>query len=135
VSLSTVILPPAKGDDQEAAQAAFQQFFLFGDMPSRREPIIVVSDFAIEWPGRIGPTMTLPEAEARRIRRQEMLIFLRPGSQRVGGEGKEFSLSPDDRVFGITLDRGPLAAVGYNVIVGKLGRQWVIKEVKLVWIS
>jgi len=129
-----------KSEQQQIVESILQQFFLFNEKEvSRDELAVVVSDFPIEWSRSSGKSIILSEEAAKRFRKEaktkHVLISIRPGGQRHHEERSEKSVGSDDRLYSLTLDHGPLAAVGYEVIIRELGQRWIIKELHVVWVS
>jgi hypothetical protein len=54
-------------------------------------------------------------------------------TQRGGQPGPP--LDPRDRRYGLTVYRGPLAAAGYDVIVRRTERGWMIRRLREAWVS
>ena len=139
-SLPKAVLPPAKGEEQEIVQAIFQQVFMFpDDIVFSGELAVAVSDFEVKWPDGTGPATTLREADVTRFRKHAamkyVLISVRPAGTGPGEQGRERTLGPGERRYDLTLDRGPLAGVGYRVIMRKLGPRWVMKDFSEIWVS
>jgi hypothetical protein len=132
-------------EEQEIVHSVFWQFFMFEDdrVDGRPEPAIMVSDWPLQWRGRHGPTVTLDAAQDEQFIEEAGRdgiphIFIRPGRQRVGRndtETENSSEEPDERWCSLTIYRGGLDAVGYDILVRRLGRLWVIRECREAWIS
>ena len=103
----------------------------------------MVYDSALQWDGRRGPTITLSEKENEAFLEEAGTdgiphIFIEPGRQQMGkGETdeEEANPAPDDRHYKLTVYRGGLDAVGYDITVRKLDGLWVIRECRFAWIS
>jgi hypothetical protein len=93
--------------------------------------------------GEAGPTITLSHAQDDKSVEEAgrdgiAHIFIEPGRQEMGRdetEEDEAPVGPDERQYKLTIYRGGLNAVGYDLTVRKLGRVWVIKECRFVWVS
>jgi hypothetical protein len=131
-------------EDEEIVHSIFQQFFMFENAAEGLpEAAIVVSDSPLQWVGRRGPTFTLDAAQDAQLLEEAGLdgiahIFIEPGRQQLGREGGEEEdplLPPDERWYQLTIYRGGLDAVGYDIRVRKLERLWVIEECSFAWVS
>jgi len=126
-------------EEEEIALAIFRQYYLFG---SNRQLAVVVSDAALEWRGRQGPTITLDKEADKQLIREVGLdgiphITIHPGTNSISEEHEQSlqDLDPDERQYALTIYRGGLSAVGYNVVVRRLGEHWVISSITMAWIS
>ena len=103
----------------------------------------MVSEWPLQWVGRLGPTITLSPSQngafVEEAGRDGIAhIFIEPGRQQMGGEdaGQEKEPpGPDERQYRLTMFRGGLDAVGYDVTVRKLGGSWFIRECRFAWVS
>jgi len=134
----------AKGEQDEIVASIFKQFFMFESDPSETaEPAIMVYDSPLQWEGRRGPTVTLSEKENDAFLEEAGSdgiphISIEPGRQQMGkGETdeEEANPAPDERYYKLTVYRGGLDAVGYDITVRKLDGLWVIRECRFAWIS
>jgi hypothetical protein len=144
-----------QGEEQEIAAAVFRQFFQFEEGRSAREPAIIVSDFALKWSGRQGPTITLGADEDQRFLEEAGYdgiahIRIRPfkspaAAPNCDQEPAAADESPsrlmgrplrgDERAFSLDLYRGGLNAIGYLVVVRRLGGRWVIAVLQVSYVS
>jgi outer membrane protein assembly factor BamB len=132
-----------RSEEEEIVHAIFRQFFTFEGTADVAEPAILVGDSPLQWVGRRGPTITLTAAQNDAFVEEAGLdgighVFIEPGGQPTGrdeGAVEEPPLASDERHYKLTIHRGGLDAVGYDVIVRKLRGRWLIKECRLAWVS
>jgi hypothetical protein len=137
-------------DIEQATAAIFEQYHLFAT--DTRELAIFVSDTAPPVSGREGPTLVVgPKAlEAFKASTRfdgAPFITLAPvdtGGAAVAGQIAAFTrgsvaylpdLKASDRRYSFTIYRGPLNAVGYDVVVRKTERGWLVRYLRQAWIS
>ncbi len=101
-----------------------RQFFAF--RPSDGV-LAVESRFALQWGGRRGPTITVPEGDEGRRAGFFYRISIWPVAD---GKEPRVGLGPlgaDERLYGIW-DIG----TGYEVVVRRLGQRWYIRRMQVV---
>ena len=110
------------GEEQEIAGAVFEQVMTFED----RSPglLLVASDFAVDWFGRRGPTLTRPvEAAYRFLEEGGRGIPLFSVGPVTDSMFPHRPLGPDERDYAYSL-----GAVSHRIIVRKLGHHWLIRD-------
>ena len=129
-------------DEQRIVAAVFQQFFMFESDSGSPEPALIVSDSPLQWIGRRGPTISLSRSQNDEFIEKAgsdgiAHISIEPGRQQMGrDEGEEEpALGPDERHYTVTIYRGGLNAVGYNITVRKIAGLWFMKECLFAWVS
>jgi hypothetical protein len=145
-------------EQQEIAAAIFRQFFALEEGPGRagrREIAVVVSDFALEWRGRRDITITLDAREAERFRAETggggiPMVSIHPGEPPaitpVSGDPPAAAAAQaaarDEEVYTVTIDRGPLHAVTYRVVIRNLDAAqpgaphlWALRSLRPAWIG
>jgi hypothetical protein len=138
---------------EEVATAIFEQFYLFADYTAEKNNLAVfVSDFALPASGRSGPTLILAPKELDAFKAKAGLegaafITIGPsdtGGARVAGEIAAFThrwgprpreLGERDRRYELTIYRGPLNAVDYEIVVRRTDRGWMMRSLRQAWIS
>ncbi len=116
----------AAAESDDAASAAINQFFMFMNSAA---PAVIVSDTLHEWWGYRGSTITLPARDAEAMQ------------QRLGYDGlpyvhlHEVSSNANTARFNLTIYRGPLSAVFYDISMKKLGDEWFMEDVELSGVS
>ena len=148
VAPNTTVVKPR--NENEAIQLAiFRQYFMFEPSDATRELAIVVSDAALKWVGRTGPTITLGEEDDKKFLDEAGYdgiahIRIRPldANQRGDDEedvGEPFhfsgSLRSNERLYSFVLYRGGLNAIGYRVIVRNIESRWVIVDLQVAYVS
>jgi hypothetical protein len=138
--------------DEERAritQEILEQYHLLAG--ERDELAVLVGDLTPERSGRSGPTLRLTRREAETFKEggglgMLPLITVEPIHAYSGPAGRIAAFThagatpmpatgPDDRAYTVTIYRGPLRAVGYNVVVRKHGDRWRIRHFDQAWIS
>jgi hypothetical protein len=123
-------------EERQRDLAIFEQFFrLAGGQVDVDGLLIVVSDRALEWRGRSGPTLTLGEAESRTFMKEVgydgvYYLTISIGDAQVADDDPwETACRPRDagelRVE-INLYAGPHNAVLYGALVRNVDDQWLI---------
>jgi hypothetical protein len=135
---------------EEVTAAILEQFHLFSEEPS--DLAVFVGDFAPPSSGRQGPMLVAAPGERDASKATSGLdgaafITIGPadtGGARAAGElaavtergGRtDPTLDPRDRRYGLTVYRGPLNAVGYDVVVRRTDRGWRVRRFRQAWIS
>jgi hypothetical protein len=110
---------------------------------------IVVTDAALELAGRGGATISLGEDEDKRFLEEAgydgiaHIRIKRLESKAKRGDAKDDfdayqvsdEIRPDDRAYSLDLYRGGLNAVGYRVVVRRIGPRWVIVDLRVAYVS
>jgi hypothetical protein len=113
-----------EGEEQEIADDVFRQLFVFGRAPQAL--LVVASPFPLEWTGRQGPTLTVaPDALedfTRRTGARPVLFGAGPVTDHRYFEAPH--LGPGERDYAYSYGAG-----SSFVVVGKVGRRWVIRRV------
>jgi hypothetical protein len=113
-----------EGEEQEIADDLFRQLFVFDRGPHAL--LVVASRFPLEWTGRQGPTLTIaPEALEdfkRRTGARPLVFGAGPVTDHMYHAAPH--LEPGERDHGYGYD-----ASSTSVVVGKVGRRWVIRRV------
>lgn len=143
-------LQKANSEEQAITLEIFRQFFMFEPPHATRELAIMVTDAALKWTGRAGPTISLGEDGDKRFLEEAGYdgiphIRIKPlGPKAKKGEDDEDrfdpyhvegELRPDERPYKLDLYRGGLNAIGYRVVVRKIGSRWVIADVQVAYVS
>jgi hypothetical protein len=136
---------PPQSEEQEITLGVFQQFFMFESSESERsiEAAVMVSPSPLEWVGRPGPTITLDAGRNEALIQEAGTdgiahILIGPGRQTMGRDESgdvDAPVAPDERWYKLTIYRGGLNAVGYDLLVRRFGKLWVMKECRFVWVS
>jgi hypothetical protein len=123
---------------------------MFEPPDATRELAIVVTDAALKWTGRAGPTISLGEDGDKRFLEEAGYdgvphIRIRPLGPSAGkGEDDEDRFDPyhvegeprrDERRYKLDLYRGGLNAIGYRVVVRRIGSLWVIADLQMAYVS
>jgi hypothetical protein len=137
-------------DIEQATAAIFEQYHLFAGDTS--ELAVFVSDFPLPLSGREGPTLIAGPKALETFKTASNLdgapfitiAAADTGGAKVAGQIAAFTshsqayapeLASSDRRFSFTIYRGPLNAVGYDVIVRKTERGWLLRYMRQAWIS
>jgi hypothetical protein len=135
-------------DEQAIALDVFRQFFMF-EPRKAQDLAIVVTDAALELAGRGGATISLGEDEDKRFLEEAgydgiaHIRIKRLESKAKRGDAKDDfdayqvsdEIRPDDRAYSLDLYRGGLNAVGYRVVVRRIGPRWVIVDLRVAYVS
>ncbi len=129
----------AEDEQEQITQAIFQQYFSFWDRNQYLGLAIIVSDFALEWRGLSRPMITLTKTENKTFLEEigyngAPHITITPGPQSLTRK-REQTLGENERVYSLTIYRGGLDAVGYEIIVQQIHENWYIKQIAFMWIS
>jgi hypothetical protein len=133
---------PEQIEDSEIQLALFRQFFMFGDEDTRG---LAVIHAPLEWRGRNDPTIALDRGELERF--NETVGFNGATRVRIEPLGHDLDQDPpvfgssksalrdNERLYSLILFKGPLHAVGYRVLVCRLGGRWLIRELDVVFVA
>lgn len=136
-------------EDEAIQLAIFRQFFQFEPVEATGELAVVVGDAALEWAGRRGPVVSLSQAEDKRFFEEAGYdgvahIRIQPRDPAAHGEDEDASwdpfrysgqLRPDQRLYSFVSYRGGLNAIGYRVIVRKVGDRWLVEDLQVAYVS
>jgi hypothetical protein len=127
-------------EEDEILLAIFRQMHMF--RPSTSELAIVVHEAGLEWRGRTGPTITLDAEEEKKFLEEagyDGISHIRISSgfdpMLEEMEKEKPVLAAGERAYAVSSYRGGLNAIGYQVIVRKLGNHWVISKIDVTWVS
>lgn len=135
---------------EEETAAVFEQFHLFEEATS--DLVVFVSELALPASGREGSTLIVAPKALDAFKAKSGLdgaafIGIGPnnaGGARVAGPIAAFTRGsagpfptpdPRDRRYGLTIYRGPLNAVGYDIIVRRTERGCLVRSLRQVWVS
>lgn len=140
--------PVTEADQVNAA--IFEQFHLFDEATA--ELAVFVGAAILPATGRRGPTLVVEPAALKAFKAERGLsgaAFITIGPSDgdgapIAGEvaaytgrsgGRARVLDPRDRVYEVSIYRGPLSAAGYEVVVRKTERGWLIRSLRQTWVS
>lgn len=131
----------ATSEQEQITQAIFNQYFAFTSSNSRSHELsVIVNDVALDWKGLKSPCITLTKEEDKKFLDEAGYdgiahISINPGMQNEDKDSEQYSLGNDERLYSLTIYRGGLNAVGYDVIVRQIDKDWYIKRIIFSWIS
>lgn len=131
----------ATSEQEQITQAIFNQYFAFTSSNSRSHELsVIVNDVALDWKGLRGPCITLTKEEDEQFLKEAGYdgiahISITPNAQHEIGEADNYDLTDSERVYSLTIYRGGLDAVGYDIIVRQIEKDWYIKRIIFGWIS
>jgi putative pyrroloquinoline-quinone binding quinoprotein len=124
---------PPTSEEDEIALAIFRQFFFF---EADDGLIVVRGKSPLEWQGRRGPTLTLDEDAQNHFLSEAgsngaAQVAIAP----LGESPETEAVASDERLYGLSIYRGPLNSASRAVTVRRIGGRWFISRMQVTRVS